>query len=343
MARKYSKGKKPEETMRQRQQRLLREQRARKAAQTNVKSTPDPNPAKRGAQGPRNAPSQGPERKPVSAMQGDTGRTGATDPQGRAKNQPAKPAPRNAPPTQKYKPRVSNVGPQIRQRQAIEKTNQARRVAKANPGRTNRAARNARFGSGGLIGALTTGAQIGEAMRQNLPRKATPSNRGTGRATDNVRPGPPAKTETPSRKNGQRATLNGKPVVWRNGKWVPAPSQSAGKYNTKDADGTVRSKAKVEPKKVGPKKVGTIAQSFDRSYAAPKKPEKATPKTAKQRAYATDSRNKEYDRLRKAGKIKEATALGKKINEDKLGKKKKKNPNESIRKAAQSTYNRGSA
>jgi len=281
MARKYSKGKKPTETMRQRQTRLLKEQRARKAAQTKVNSTPDSNPAKRGAQGPRNPSKQGPYRKPVSAMQGNTGRTGATDPQGRAKNQPPKPAPKNAPPTQKYKPRVSNVGPQIRQRQAIEKTNQARRVAKANPGRTARATRNARPGRGGLIGALTAGAQIGEAMRQNLPSKATPSNRGTGRATDNVRPGPPAKTKTPSRKNGQKATLNGKPVVWKNGKWVPAPSQSAGKYNTRDADGTVRSRAKVGPKKVGPKKVGTkkvgtIAQSFDRSYAAAKKAGKKT-------------------------------------------------------------------
>ncbi len=264
MARKYSKGKKPEETMRQRQQRLLREQRARKAAQTKVTSTPDSNPAKRGAQGPRDPSKHGPSQR-TNGLQGSR----------------PKPKPNNAPPTQKYKPRVSNVGPQIRQRQAIEQTNQARRVAKANPGRTARATRNARPGRGGLLGALTVGAQIGEAMRQNLPSKATPSNRGTGRASDNVRPGPPAKTKTPSRKDGQRATLNGKPVVWKNGKWVPAPSQSAGKYNTRDADGTVRSRKKVGPKKVGPKKVGpkkvgTIAQSFDRSYAAAKKAGKKT-------------------------------------------------------------------
>ena len=47
--------------------------------------------------------------------------------------------------------------------------------------------------------------------------------------------------------------------------------QSAGNYNTRDADGTVRSR-----KKVGPKKVGTIAQAFDRSYAAAKKAGKKT-------------------------------------------------------------------
>lgn len=54
------------------------------------------------------------------------------------------------------------------------------------------------------------------------------------------------------------------------------PSKSVGKYNTKDKDGTVRSRKrvgpkKVGPKKVGPKKVGTIAQAFDKAYASAKK------------------------------------------------------------------------
>ena len=53
-------------------------------------------------------------------------------------------------------------------------------------------------------------------------------------------------------------------------------SKSTGKCNTKDSDGTVRSRKKVGAKKVGakkvgPKKVGTIAQSFDKSFAAAKK------------------------------------------------------------------------
>lgn len=48
-------------------------------------------------------------------------------------------------------------------------------------------------------------------------------------------------------------------------------SKSTGKYNTKDSDGTVRSRKKEGPKKVGPKKVGTIAESFDKAFAAAKK------------------------------------------------------------------------
>lgn len=130
----------------------------RTPAKTPPKTTVKTNPASstpRGAQGPRTAPVQGPYRKPSSTMGGNTGRTGATDSQGRRLNQPPKTAPRNAPPTQKYKPRVSNVGPQIRQREAINRTNQARRVAKANPGRANRAARTAR-GRGPLTAIATT-------------------------------------------------------------------------------------------------------------------------------------------------------------------------------------------
>lgn len=62
---------------------------------------------------------------------------------------------------------------------------------------------------------------------------------------------------------------------------------------------------------------------------------KPIPKTtAKSKAYAADSRNKEYDRLRKAGKLKEAEALGKKIHADKFGKKeKKKKPQSAANKA----------
>lgn len=50
-----------------------------------------------------------------------------------------------------------------------------------------------------------------------------------------------------------------------------SPSSSVGKYNTRDNDGTVRSRAKVGPKKVGPKKVGTAAQSFDKAFSAARK------------------------------------------------------------------------
>ena len=49
------------------------------------------------------------------------------------------------------------------------------------------------------------------------------------------------------------------------------------------------------------------------------------PQTAKQRAYAADARNKEYDKLRKAGKTKEAEKLGRQIAAD-ARKKAPKNP-----------------
>ena len=56
-----------------------------------------------------------------------------------------------------------------------------------------------------------------------------------------------------------------------------------------------------------------------RQYTAPRRA------TKQQRAYAKDSRNREYDRLRRAGKFKEADALGKKIAADHR-KKAPKNP-----------------
>lgn len=76
-----------------------------------------------------------------------------------------------------------------------------------------------------------------------------------------------------NRKEGQKATLNGKPVVWnkKSGTWKPDPARNAGNYNTRDKDGTIRSRKKVGPKVVGSAKVGTIAQSFDKAYAAAKK------------------------------------------------------------------------
>ena len=52
---------------------------------------------------------------------------------------------------------------------------------------------------------------------------------------------------------------------------VKSAASSVGKYNTKDKDGTVRSRKKVGAKKVGPKKLGTVAQAFDKAFAAAKK------------------------------------------------------------------------
>ena len=58
-------------------------------------------------------------------------------------------------------------------------------------------------------------------------------------------------------------------------------AKSIGKYNTKDKDGKVRNRKKVGPKTVGPKivgpkKVGTMAESFDRAFAAARRSGKKT-------------------------------------------------------------------
>ena len=186
-----------------------------------VQTRPDSNPAKRGAAGPRQAPQQGPYRKPPSAMQGNTGRTGGT-PTKRVDNQP----PTRTPP-KSATPKVSRVGPQTRQAKAVQA---------ANPGRAARAARRGGKGSGATKGMLASGlvaAAASGALRNPISR-----------AKDKARKAKAAK--------------------------------SVGKYNTRDADGTVRSRLRVGPKIVGPKKVGakkvgTAEQAFDKAYAQAKK------------------------------------------------------------------------
>ena len=146
-------------------------------------------------------------------------------------------------------PRPARVGPQTRQAKAVQA---------ANPGRAARAAR--RGGRGGPTKGMLAAGLVSAAA--------------TGRLRNPISK---AKAQS-SRKEGQKATLNGKPVVWSKRKmdWVPDPGRNAGNYNTRDADGTVRNRKKVGPKKVGAKKVGTIAQAFDKAYAAAKKAGKKT-------------------------------------------------------------------
>lgn len=104
--RKKVKGKKPEETMRQRQQRLLREQRAAKARAKQVKTNPT-GPA-RGAQGPARPPVQGPSRRTPSTIGGDTGRRIPQNKYG------TKGTPRSGPPgvgkPPRFNPRVRRPG-----------------------------------------------------------------------------------------------------------------------------------------------------------------------------------------------------------------------------------------
>ena len=104
--RKRVKGKKPTETMRQRQQRLLREQRAAKSKARTVKTNPTGAP--RGAQGPRTAPVQGPSRRTPSTIGGDTGRRIPQNKYG------TKGTPRSAPPgigkPARFNPKVRRPG-----------------------------------------------------------------------------------------------------------------------------------------------------------------------------------------------------------------------------------------
>ena len=242
--------------------RTVRERAAQDAKDKANKNKPKPSvktkptsSTPRGAQGPRTAPQQGPSQR-VSGLQGSR----------------PKPTPNNAPP-RSATPRVSNVGPQTRQ---------ARAVQQANPGRAARAART-----------VSTGSRLGQLARTaSNPYAAAATiiasdikNRSVADGTLKGKPNVPTKPgnhkATTKRKEGQKATLNGKPVVWRKGKWVPAPGSNAGNYNTRDADGTVRSR-----KKVGTKKVGTAEQAFDNAYAKAKKAGKST-FTFKGKKYST--------------------------------------------------------
>ena len=147
-----------------------------------------------------------------------------------------------------------------------------------------------------------------------------------------------AKRNTTGRQGGSRAAVNRKPtktepkptVLKRNRRGrptkveapkltkprglsnIPKSEGSGGKAETTLKYGAGKPKVKPIPKT---KPAGKVPST------TPKPIPKATPKS---RAYAADSRNKEYDRLRKAGKLKEAAALGKKIYSDKFGKKDKK-------------------
>ena len=67
------------------------------------------------------------------------------------------------------------------------------------------------------------------------------------------------------------------------------PSASVGKYNTKDADGTVRDRLKV-----GPKKVGTIAQAFDKEFKSARTSGKSEFEF-KGKKYTTKLRGEEVD------------------------------------------------
>jgi hypothetical protein len=85
--------------------------------------------------------------------------------------------------------------------------------------------------------------------------------------------------------------------------------------NVKRSGSSSSDKSKPKPKQ---------RQNVTEKPAKKPKPKKDNLTATQRRAYSADSRNKKYDELRKAGKIKEASALAKKIAADAAAKRKKR-------------------
>jgi hypothetical protein len=90
--------------------------------------------------------------------------------------------------------------------------------------------------------------------------------------------------------------------------------------NVKRSSGGNSNKSKPKPK---PKPQTRKNVTEEKPVKKPK-PKKDNLTATQRRAYSADSRNKQYDELRKAGKIKEASALAKKIAADAAAKRKKR-------------------
>ena len=171
-----------------------------------------------------------------------------------------------------------------------------------------------RLGLAGL--AIGAGAAIGRYMQKNVKKNTAGSGRGAGRQAfggSKPAPKPAAKSsKTPMKKS-------------------PGIAKGAAAAVKKGAAAANSNKSKLSPKQKtiakksgNPNKIeGSDLKALRSKPKAAKKPA-AKPSTPQSRAYAKDARNREYDRLRRSGKIKEAVALGKKIHQDTFGKKKKK-------------------
>jgi hypothetical protein len=166
-----------------------------------------------GAQGPRSAPQQGPMRRVTGRFDSAT---------------KTKPVPKTA------TPRVSNVGPQIKQAKAVKA---------ANPGRAARMARKGNKGKGPVTAVVSSLAnRVLGPVAKNVGYKA-------GKKIRKVLGG-----------GSPRLNKDGKPI--KVGPKLVGPKKVGPK--------TVGPKT-VGPKKVGTAKVGSIAQAFDKAYGAAKK------------------------------------------------------------------------
>ena len=224
--RKKVKGKKPTETMRQRQQRLLREQRAAKARAKSVKTKPT-GPA-RGAQGPARPPVQGPSRRTPSTMGGDTGRRGGVNKYG------TKGTPKSGPPGIGKPPRFN---PSIRTGAKIP-------VGKAlgAAGLAISAYDNAK----GLVDSLRRGEGLAKLARKGTTQgRGTKGGQGGSRAAVKRKPKPAAKPkrEVTSRNRRGRPTSFAKPA--KRGMSNIPPQEGTGRGSPNDRP---KVKAKATPK-----------------------------------------------------------------------------------------------
>ena len=288
--RKKVKGKKPAETMRQAQRRKLAEQRAKKARAKGVKTNPT-GPA-RGAQGPARPPVQGPSRRTPSTIGGDTGRRGGVNKYGTAGT------PKSGPPgigkRPRFNPKVRRPGANPASLAAMTGLTIAGKLAETigKPGQSK------------MSGLGVDPKRLPKTEKKSVKGRNTRGGQGGSRASVKRKPQQPAKPKrtVTSRNRRGRPTSYAKPVKpARRGMSNIPPKEGTGKGSPTD-----KKRQNVTPK------------------AQPKPKVKAKPKTVQERAYAADSRNREYDRLRRAGKIKEATALAKKIAADAAARRKKK-------------------
>ena len=177
-------------------------------------------------------------------------------------------------------------------------------------------------GRGGIIGTALMGATAIAADQGLLGKKVQDSWQEWNSRTDKI-------LDDKFLKPGKKDKKSDKPKVKydRRGRPIPVKPAKRGMSNIPVAEQYVNNPNYSKPGKVSKKVSKEVKPAGKVSAASSPKPKQPAPKkpTLKEAAYAKDARNKEYDRLRKAGKIKEAAALGKKIAAD-ARKKAPKNP-----------------
>lgn len=373
-----AKKKKPE-SMLARQRRLLREQRARKAAAKKAlekaakapkqlpgkgKTTASSNRAKvqRGLRRDRLARKQletfargmkktlkqssatDKLKKAAKGTKGTTVRTaqGKGDLVKRTSNLPASqrvekvkvkvdPPKQLSPAKTKTTPALPKGKTRLKGQPSARRAKAAARAARAAQGTSNPNVRKGQPAGAAnrFYGADRVDKAVSRAQRSTLARKALKTLSGASRLLAGRDDGSGSALQAALLANAALDAARGSTAEERNKKKDDKPKSKV-KVQTdnttvtrkKSRDYQAEKKAR-ETKAANPslKPAGKVsaASSPEPKQPAPKKP------TLREAAYAKDARNKEYDDLRKAGKIKKAEALGKKIAAD-ARKKAPKNP-----------------